>query len=464
MALGKPHSSGGVSSLSCGPSRARALRYWTQFFGDPLATCCTLWGEYGDAVRLPLPTKNEFLLLTRPEYAEHPLVGHQGRFTSRAPKALLGDGPLTNEDAVWRRHRRLVQPASSHRHVRSFAPAIVEATRNRVAQWTPGSTIDIATEIRTLTMDVIGRVLFGTDLSGDAAPDDRTVMGLQSAMGVAAMLPPPLSTGEASQTLESLIARVVDARIDAPHDEPSDLLDLLVAAGQDEQPLSRAEIQCEAMMLIHAGRETTANALTWALTLLWRYPAARERLIAEVDDVLGGRNPQASDVEALPWTHAVMSETLRLYPPASHVERDAIHDGDISGVPVFAGDTVGMSPYLLHHRPEFWPNPKGFDPQRSLPDSASTRPRYAYLPFGGGRLACLGAGLPQLETTLALAVLAQSARLDLVPTTLLRPRADVIPHPRGPVPAVVTPLRSRRRLTAAAGPETCSFGDTSECV
>ncbi len=202
--------------------------------------------------------------------------------------------------------------------------------------------------------------------------------------------------GQASQTLESLITRIVDARIGGQHDEPSDVLDLLVAAGQDEQPLSRAEIQAQTMTLVCAGAETTANALTWALTLLSRYPAARERLIAEVDDVLGGRDPLASDIDALPWTQAVMSETMRLYPPAWHVERDAVQDDDIAGVAVSAGDTVGISPYLLHRHPEFWPNREGFDPQRFLPDSASTRPRYAYLPFGGDRRICVGAGLVQL--------------------------------------------------------------------
>ena len=107
--------------------------------------------------------------------------------------------------------------------------------------------------------------------------------------------------------------------------------------------------------------------------------------------------PLASDIDALPWAQAVMSETMRLYPPAWHVERDAVQDDDIAGVAVSAGDTVGISPYLLHRHPEFWPNPEGFDPQRFLPDSASTRPRYAYLPFGGGRRICVGAGLVQLE-------------------------------------------------------------------
>jgi cytochrome P450 len=452
-----------------GVTGARSLRYWAHMLGDPLETYSTLWREYGDAVRLPLTPKHGFFLLTRPEYAEHVLVGHQDRyqkgFTYRPFKAFLGDGLLTKEGAVWERHRRLVQPMFSHRHVQSFAPAIVEATRNRVAQWAPGTTIDIAAEMRALTMDVIGRVLFGTDLSGDAAPVGRAMTLVQSWMVVAAILPTSLpperlravatrivpGLGETWRALHSLIARIIDARIGAPHEEPSDLLDLLLSVEQDEQRLSRAEIQAEAMTLLCAGHETTANALAWALTLLSRYPAAHQRLVAEVDEVLGSRDPQAPDIDALPWACAVVSETMRLHPPAWHVERDAVQDDDIAGVSVSAGDTVGISPYLLHRHPEFWPNPEGFDPQRFLPDGASSRPRYAYLPFGGGRRICVGAGLAQLEVTLALVVLAQSARVDLVPTAPLRPRADVTLRPRGPVLATVTPARSLPRSSARSG-------------
>ena len=447
-----------------GPTGARALRYWAQMFRDPLAMYGALQRDYGDAVRIPLSRKHTIFLLARPEYAEHVLVQHQDRyvkaFTYRPLKAFLGDGLLTAEGAVWRRHRRLVQPVFSHRHVQSFAPAIVEAARKRFAGWTPGTTVDVAAEMRTFTMDVIGRVLFGTDLAGDAEPVGRAVSLLQSSVMLVSILPSfvPLkrlrtlaeravpSVGRASDTLESLVTRIIDDRIAAPHEDPSDLLDLLLAAGRDENrdenPLRRDEIQDEVMTLVLAGHETTANTLTWALTLLSRYPAARDRLGAEVAEVLGDRDPQAGDVDALPWTQAVINETMRLYPPAWTVERDAVEDDDIAGVRVAAGNTVAISPYLLHRHPEFWPNPLGFDPRRFLPDIASTRPRHAFMPFGAGRRICVGAGLAQLEATLALAVLAQTARVDLLPTAVLRARADVTLHPRGRVLATVAPAES----------------------
>lgn len=133
----------------------------------------------------------------------------------------------------------------------------------------------------------------------------------------------------------------------------------------------------------------------------------------------------------------MISEALRLYPPACYLTRDALQSDNISGIPISAGDTIGLSPYLLHRHPEFWPKPEKFDPQRFLTNRTATHPRSAYLPFGGGRRICLGASLAQLELTLVLAVLSRFVRVDLVPAAPVRARADVTLHPAGPVVATV---------------------------
>lgn len=446
-----------------GPSGVRALPYWARLLRDPLAAYIALHREYGDAVRIPLTRQHTFLLLSRPEYAEHVLVAHQDHyvkaFTYRPLKALLGEG-LTSDGSTWRRHRRLVQPVFSHRHIQSFGPAIVSAARNRAAGWVPGKTIDLCAEMRSLTMDVLGRVLFGIDLADDTEQVGRAVSWMRSTANTTMLLLPGISSsdrarwmaehlipglGRASVTLESVVNRIIDARIAAPHPQPTDLLDLLLASDEGERRLSREEILDEVMTLVLAGSETTANTLTWALTLLSRYPAARHRLAAEVDEVLGDRDPQAADVESLRWTQAVVFETMRLYPPAWVIERDAAVADNIAGIEISAGDTVSISPYLLHHHREFWPNPERFDPRRFLPAEHSRpagvadRPRYAFLPFGAGRRMCIGAGLAQLEATLALAVLAQSARLDMPPGTRVRARAGVTLYISAPVIATVNP-------------------------
>lgn len=456
-----------------GPSGPRAIRYWAQMLRDPLTGYGALSRRYGDAVRIPLTRSRAFYLLARPEHAEHVLVQHQDRytkaFTYRPLRAFLGDGLLTSEGPTWQRHRRLVQPILSHRHIQCFAPAIVAAARQRTAGWTPGMTIDIAAEMRTFTMDVIGRILFGTNLAEEAEHVGRAVSRLQGVVIAATLLPlgsPERARavftklpriGSAAATLDSLVSRIIDDRTAHPHRQPTDLLDMLLAAGSGEQPLTRQEIHDEVMTLVLAGHETTANTLTWALTLLSRYPSARDRLATEIGEVCGTRDAGIGDFDSLHWTQAVLSEAMRLYPPAWTIERDALTNDTVAGVEVAAGDTVAISPYLLHRNREFWSNPEGFDPTRFLPDNAMDRPRYAYLPFGGGRRICVGAGLAQLESTLALATFTQTALLDLLPTATVRARADVTLHPRGPVLATVTaPTRGPDGALAVDGaaPET----------
>lgn len=260
-------------------------------------------------------------------------------------------------------------------------------------------------------------------LAGMSSPQ-RLRSVLRFVPGVAA------STG----TLDELVDRMLDARLGDPHPEPRDLLDRLITG---EHGLTRDEIRDELLTLVLAGHETTANTLTWTLVLLSRYPAARERLVDEVDAVLGGRDAEAADVDALPWTRAVVDEAMRLYPPAWTIERDAVVDDDVAGVPVRAGDTVAVSPWLLHRNPDVWPNPEGFDPSRFLP--GADRPRHAFVPFGGGRRICVGAGLAQLEAVLALATFAATHRLDLVPGSQVRTQAGVTLHPRGAVPMTTLP-------------------------
>ncbi|MGH3726728.1 MAG: cytochrome P450 [Mycobacterium sp.] len=442
-----------------GPSGLEAIRHWIRMARDPLAGFVGLYNEYGDAVRIPLTPGRAFFLLSRPEHAEHIFVRHQERyakaFTYRPMKDVLGDGLLTSEGETWQRHRRVVQPIFSHRHIQGFGPLIAEVTRERVSSWRIGSVVDLGAEMRGLTMSLIGHILFGIDLADRADTVGRAVSKLQSALIPAAALSavspqrtrtlarflvPGLES--AATALDSLVDEIIEARLASPHAEPSDLLDILMF-GSDGERFSRQEIHNEMMILVLAGHETTTNTLTWALTLLSRFPAARARIVAEVEHALGDRNATAADVDSLPWTRAVVSESLRLYPSAWDLERDALVDDKVGDIEVSAGDTIAIAPYLLHRHPEFWPNPEGFDPGRFLPGNGGGRPRCAYFPFGGGRRICVGAGLAQLEATIGLATIAQSCTLDLQPGITLDARADITLRPRHPMRAtVLAPNRS----------------------
>jgi cytochrome P450 len=179
--------------------------------------------------------------------------------------------------------------------------------------------------------------------------------------------------------------------------------------------MSRAQLRDELMTFIAAGHETTANGLAWMWYLLSLNPLARDRLLVEVDDVLGGRAPGADAAERLPWTKACFQEAMRLYPPVWHVQRQALADDVLGGHPVPAGSVVLVSTWTTHRDPAVWPNPGGFDPRRFLDGGPASRPRHSYLPFGGGRRVCVGAGFATMEAAILAAMIAQRYTLDLDP-------------------------------------------------
>ncbi|MQA86232.1 MAG: cytochrome P450 [Streptosporangiales bacterium] len=457
----------GVAGIP-GPRGAQALRAWVSLLRRPLATMVQLVQQYGDAVTTPISPRARFFLLTRPEHAEHVLATHQDNYvkawTYQALRAMLGSGLLTSEGEQWRRHRRLVQPVFARRYVRSFAPLMVGAASRTLDRWNALSSssgveapmVDAAAEMNRLTLDVVGRALFGIDLRDDAQRVAHAVTVLQAASVNPAFLlllwQPRLAEalvtkipryGRAVADLEAVVTRIVAERRAAPApDEPRDLLDLLLAArDEDGSGLGDREVRDEVITFVLAGHETTANALAWSLSLLSGHPDARGRLEDEVDAVLGGRDPDVDSVDKLPWTAAVISEAMRLYPPAWTIERDEVHDDEIEGIPVPAGNTVAVPPYLVHRNPDHWPKPERFDPERFLPESAAGRHRYAFIPFGGGRRGCVGAGFATLEGTLVLAKLVQHYRLDLIPAYRPVPEAHVTLRPRGGLPMT---LRRRR--------------------
>ena len=351
------------------------------------------------------------------------------------------------------RHRRIIQPVFSTPNVLSFAADMDAAARRAVARWNPGQAVDVATEMSALTLDVVGRALFGADLITEAPSLGRSLDAGQRLALLGAFLPipqgptstrvirrvaRPLGAGAIQERVEQLIARrqeqspqpVAGAGDRRNAAGPHDLLGLLIAArDSDGSALSRQEIRDEIATFMVAGHETTAMALTWSLALLSAYPQARQRLEAEVDAVVGDG---PADPGTLPWTSAVVSEAMRLYPPAWTLERTALADDHVCGTPVPAGSMVAVLPYLVHRNPAVWPNPAGFDPERFLP-GAPERHRYAWLPFGGGKRGCIGAGFALQEAVLILARLCRHYRLDLAGPGLPRPRGFVTLRPAGPV-------------------------------
>jgi cytochrome P450 len=403
-----------------------------------------MFARYGDTVYLPVRPWEGLYLFSRPEQAEHVLAASQDNyvkpFTYRPLRMMLGDGLLTAEEGMWRRHRRIIQPVFSSRNVASFAADMDAAAQRALRRWNGSPVIDLASEMSALTLDVVGRALFGTDLIAQAPSLGRSLAAGQWLALLAALLPVPRGPGSTrgvqaaarrfgAGTVQQQVEQLITRRREQAGD-PRDLFALLAAARDaDGRGLSEREIRDEVSTFLVAGYETTAMALTWSLALLSAYPQARQRLEDEVDTVLGD-DPVSPD--KLPWTSAVVSEAMRLYPPAWTLERTAIADDDVCGTPVPAGSMVAVLPYLIHRNPAVWPNPAGFDPARFLPQ-APERHRYAWIPFGGGKRGCIGAGFARQEAILLLARLCRHYRLDLADPGMPQPRGFVTLRPAGPI-------------------------------
>ena len=400
-----------------------------------------------------------------PEAIREVLVTKNDSFTKspalRNAKVTLGEGLLTSEGDFHRRQRRMSQPAFHPQRVTSYADAMVRFADEMTAGWRDGETLDLHEAMMEVTLRVVAKTLFDAELAKDideigAAMDVLVKMFRRATNPLGPLLNKlPLPSNFRFLRALALVHGTIDRFIREHHAsgvDKGDLLSMLMRArdaggevtvdhavgaqrgggdGAAGEGMTDKQLRDEIFTLFTAGHETTANALTFTWYLLGRHRDAEARLHEEVDRVLGGRPPAAGDVDGLPFTRAVLSESMRLYPPAWIVTRQAKHDLDIAGRRVPAGGVIMMSQWVTHHDARWWPEPNRFSPERWLGDAAGAdRPRYAYFPFGGGTRGCIGEFFARMEATLIVAAVARGWRMELLdagepalqPTITLRPR------------------------------------------
>ncbi len=390
-----------------------------------------------------------------PDHVKDVLVTNHRRFMKgqglQEAKRLLGEGLLTSEGEVHRRQRRLIQPIFHHERTHAYGSAMVEASARTRDRWRDGP-VDMNREMMRLTLTIVGRTLFDADVEGEAAHVGdalTTAMELFDTLtipfgGLLDRLPLPRTKRfkAAREELFGVIDRMI-AEHRARGSERGDLLSMLLAA-QDEDggAMSDQQVRDEAMTIFLAGHETTAQWLTWTWYLLSRNPAAEARLHDELDEVLGDRLPVTQDVERLPYTGMLLSEALRLYPPAYVVGRRALEDHRMGGYLVPAGSLVLLSPWVSHHDPRWFPEPFRFEPGRWVEPERSKRPRHSFFPFGAGPRVCIGEGFAWMEATLALATLASAWRARLDPSHEVEIQPVITLRPKGGMPMT---LERRRR-------------------
>jgi cytochrome P450 len=415
-----------------GPPRSATLSLLRKLASDRLSLMTEARDVYGDAVRVVIGPKTLYIF-NHPDHAKHVLADNAGNYHKGIgyieARRALGDGLLTSEGELWRKQRRTIQPVFQHKRVAAQAGVIAtEAARlvDRLRARMGDGPVDVLKEITGLTLGVLGQALLEEDLSAFKsighsfeAVQDQAMFEMESLGMVPMWLPLPQQRRfrRARKDLARIVDELVTERRATPHADADDVLSRLIAStgAEADRRVGEQRMRDELVTLLLAGHETTASTLGWTLYLLDRNPHVLARLRAEVAGVIGERTPGYADLERLTYTSMVLQEAMRLFPPVWILTRKAQDDDEIGGYHVPAGSDVLISPYTLHRHPAFWDDPDRFNPDRFDPGAATSRPRYAYIPFGAGPRFCVGNHLGLLEATLVLVTLVRDLRLALVP-------------------------------------------------
>lgn len=353
-------------------------------------------------------------------------------------KLFLGNGLLTSEEDFHLRQRRMIQPAFHKQRVMGYAEAMIKHSRTTAARWEDGQQFDINAEMMRLALEIVGETLFSSEVGGEAervAHALETIFSFEQRFAqplgaLAAKLPLPGNKRfyNAIAELDAILYRMIHEHREAG--DQGDLLSMLLAAQDDEGGrMSDQQLRDEALTLFLAGHETTAIALTWTWYLLAEHPEIEARFHQELDEVLGGKPPTPEDYAKLDYTYRVFKESMRLYPPAYMIGRQAIASTTLGGHAIKKGALVIMSPYITQRDARYFPDPLRFDPDRWLPENNADRHKFAYFPFGGGKRLCIGESFAWMEGVLVLATLGQHWRFrhDLQGTPALNPGVTLRP-------------------------------------
>lgn len=449
-----------------GPKPRFPLENLARFRNDRLGFLLDL-ASYGDVSHLAMRDRH-FYLLNHPDLVQDVLVTNDRLFVkSRAlqiARRLLGDGLLTSEGEFHLRQRRLVQPAFHRQRIAAYGKVMADYAAQTSARWSAQGTtlaVDMSQEMMRLTLAIVGKALFDADVEEEAPEIGQALTEALHAFNRTLLpggelleklpLPANQRAEEARQRLDDTIYRIIRQRRDRAEDR-GDLLSMLLAA-RDETPgdphaappaashfthtgMTDPQVRDEAMTLFLAGHETTANALAWTWYLLSQNPAEERQLHAELDRALGGRPPTIDDLPDLPYTRMVLSEAMRLYPPAYVIGRQAVEDYEALGYAIPAGSTVFVSQYVMHRDPRYWFDAERFDPNRWTPDAQARRAKFTYFPFGAGSRVCIGESFAWTEGLLVLATLAQHWQARLV-----------LGHPVTPEPLITLRPKFGLRMT-----------------
>ena len=434
-----------TSKLPPGPKGLPIIGNTIAYARDPVGYLYGMTGRYGDVIYYKVgPTGVYFL--NSPEYVRDVLVTQSRKFV-KGPwtgwlRPMLGSGLLTSDGEFHLRQRRMAQPAFHRNRIAAFGDVMTGVASRTSDRWQDGALIDANHEMMSLTLNVVAQTLFSGDVETETEEIGEALTAFLEwwflftlpGASIIQKLPLPINKRyeRSKARIDSTIYRLIREHREGKGD-PNDLLSMLLRAQDTEGDGGRMtdqQLRDEAVTIVLAGHETTANALTWTWYLLSQYPEVERELHRELDDVLDGRTPTLEDLPKLRYTEMVFAESLRLYPPAWSVDRIALESYQAGEYTVPQGAVVVLSQYTMHRDPRYFPNPSRFDPLRWTPEEKAKRPKYSYFPFGGGNRLCIGEQFAWMEGVLILATLARHWKLRLAPGQTVRTQPLVTLRPR----------------------------------
>jgi cytochrome P450 len=420
-------------------------------FGDPIPLFEHLHARFGPIACYRFMGKL-MVFVNDPEWINEILVNQAGSFikerTLRRMKILLGEGLITSDDPIHMRQRRIAAPAFHRQRIAGYADQMAAAAIAMRDSWRDGEELDISAAMMRLSLQIIARTLFDQEVTPEVlsvADEVNAIMRLYNFLVVFPKLesflhwpiPGIVQFRRSRARLDAIVHRMIAQRRALNREEleqRGDLLSMLIAAQDiDASRMSDEQVRDEALTIFLAGYETVANSLAWTWYLLSQNPEARERMEREINEVLGARTPTLEDLSSLRYTEMVFAESMRLYPPAWAMARQATKPVQLGEYRLPPGTHIFFSQYVVHRSPELWDDPLSFRPERHTPEAKAARPRFAYFPFGGGRRQCIGEGFSWMEGVLALATIPQRWRLEFIPRFPVSTQAKITLRPKYPI-------------------------------
>ena len=461
-----------------GPSSVLPSKLVRQFIRNPIVMLMKIAYTYGEISHFKFGRQHVYLL-NNPQYIENILINDYKNFIKsrglQVSRRILGEGLVTSEGEYHDKQRRIIQPAFHPSRIKSYGDTMVSCAERMSETWQDGKIIDIHGEMMHITSAIIAKSVLGSDIVGVESDKvnnalltsmeylNRIQMPFGELIEKIPILPINKDFRSAKNALDSIVYRMIkehrdtrakkkskennydpDNGMNSHHDY--DLLQTLIEAQDPEaeiKQMSDVQLRDEVMTIFLAGHETTANALTWTFYLLSQHPDVERRLYEELCFVLDNYNdhanqsgdcavglPTIKDVSKLEYTEKILRESMRLYPPAWTIGRQALTDYVIDKYVIPHGSIILMSQYVMHHNPKYFPNPEVFDPDRWTKEFKSSLPRFSYFPFGGGIRGCVGEPFAWIEAILVVATIYRkwkmhhdpAHKVELKPLITLRPK------------------------------------------